>query len=133
MPRQQPPAPVVAPLWYDSIEDAVRDAVHALGGSKTVAVFLWPDRPVAQAQAHLNDCLNPDRPQRLTPSQLILIAREARARDHHALMHFICRETGYEDARPVTPADQRAELQREFIAATRHLQAMAARIAATEA
>lgn len=119
---QKASAAATPPLWYDCDEDAIRDAVHALGGTKAVAAQLWPERPVAQSQALLSDCMNTDRPAKLSLAQIILIGKSARAIGHHGLMRYIAMEMGYEEPRPTTPDDQRAELQREFMAATKLIQ-----------
>ena len=53
---------------YENIEDALRDAVRALGGTKAVGGKLFPSLPIEQAASRVADCLNIDRRhQRLIP------------------------------------------------------------------
>lgn len=103
---------------YDDIEDALKDAVRHLGGNKNVARQLWPDKDPDIAGRLLADCLNPNRQERLAPSQVVFVLRLAREAGYHAPMHYFCGEAGYEPAKPREPEDEKAELQRRFIEAT---------------
>ena len=42
---------------YETIEDALRDLVRALGGSKAVGAKLFPTLPIDQAAGRVSDCL----------------------------------------------------------------------------
>lgn len=107
---------------------ALVEAVKALGGSKVVAGRLWPEKSIEAAQRLLLDCLNDDRPAHLTPDHVMLILRMARQAGHHGAAGWMLAELGYAPPVPVEPRDEVAELQREFIAATRQLAMMAGRI-----
>ncbi len=105
-------------LFYESIYDALRELIRVLGGTKAVAARLWPEKTIGDAQNLLNDCLNPARPHRLNPEQVLWLLREGRQANCHAAMHFIADDCGYARPAPAEPADEFAELQRQFIAAT---------------
>lgn len=111
-----------------SMTMALVEAVKALGGSKAVAGKLWPEKPVEAAQRLLLDCLNDDRPAHLSPDHVLLILRMARQAGRHGAVGWLLAELGYAPPVPVEPADVLGELQREFIAATRQMATMAARI-----
>lgn len=55
------------------------------------------------------------------------IARDAGV---HDAMNWLTSECGYTHPEPISPPDEMAELQRQFIAASKHMQAMTARMEA---
>lgn len=112
----------------DSLNDALIELVKALGGSKQVGPRLWPDATPDAAQRKLLDCLNDDRPYHLTPGQLMLLLRLGRERGLHHGVEFMLHDLGYAAPVPIEPQDELAELQRQFLEATRHMQAMASRM-----
>lgn len=116
----------------ESMHDALIECVKAAGGSKVVGHKLWPEKMVDAAQRHLLNCLQDGRAERLTPEQVHLVFRLAHDAGCHTGMEFLCSSIGYAPPVPVKPQDEAAQLQREFIAATRHLGVMAERIAALE-
>lgn len=115
-------------LLHESITDALREVVQALGGTKVIGAKMRPELPVDHAGRWLADCLNTDRRERLCPEQVLFLAKAGRAAGCHALLNYICRESGYADPVAIEPEDERAKMQREFIEATKSLSAMAARI-----
>ena len=100
-----------------SMTDVLAECVKGAGGSKVVGAKLWPEMLIEQAQRKLLDCLNDDRPHRLTPDQLLMVASLARARGCHAFMSFCAARLHYDAPVPREPRDETAELQRAFIAA----------------
>lgn len=120
-------------LLHESITDALREVVQASGGPKKVGAMLWPELPIDQAAGKLRDCLNPDRREKLSPEQTVLLGRIGREAGCHALMVFMARECGYADPVPIEPEDEVARLQREFVEATKSLGALAARIESVQA
>jgi len=120
-------------LIHESIIDALREAINACGGNKKVGAVLYPDLPTDHAASRLRDCLNPDRREHLTPEQMVLIARLARAVENHAVMNFLADDLGYLKPVPVEPEGQLSALQREFVEATKSLHHMASRIEAITA
>lgn len=115
-------------LFHESIIDAIREVVQALGGAKVVGARMRPDLPPDHAGRWLADCLSHERREKLSPDQVLWLAREGRRVECHALMHYLARECGYSDPVPVQPEDERARLQREYIEAARHLSSTAERI-----
>lgn len=103
-------------LFHEDIWQALRDCVSALGGSKEVGVKLRPELDAQTAGRWLLDCLNPERKEKLCIEQMLLILRESRKAHCHAGLTFINRDCGYGDPMPIEPEDERALLQREFVA-----------------
>jgi len=101
----------------ECLNDALIECVKACGGSKQVGAVLFPELAPDQAQRKLLDCLNPERPHKLSPEQTMLLLRMARAKGCHAGMEFLCSELGYAAPQPVEPRDEMAELMRDFNAA----------------
>lgn len=101
----------------ETIYDAARGCVDALGGPKEVGQRLRPEKSMEDARVWLLACLNPDRNEKLDPEQLVWLFREARAIGHHASMHWLCDCVGYSHPVPITQEQETAELQRQFIAA----------------
>lgn len=112
----------------ESINEALIELVKSLGGSKQVAPWLWPEATPDAAQRKLLDCLNEDRPHHLTPSQLMLLLRMGRERGQHQAVEFMLGDLGYAPPVPIEPRDELAELQRQFVEASRMLQSMATRM-----
>ena len=112
---------------FEDVDDALRDVVRDLGGTKTVGHWLRPDMAPDAAGAWLKDCLNSDRREKLSPRQLMAILKRAHDSGLHQLMDFIAGESGY-SAQPMAPSDEIAELQREFISAVKQSQRIAERL-----
>lgn len=116
------------PLFFESYEEAIRAAVNSLGGFKKVGSLLWPSKPADDAGRQLAACLNTDKREKLCINELALIRREARKAGVHILAHYEARDAGYSEPQPLNPEDEAAQLQREYIAAVRGLQALQTRI-----
>lgn len=93
------------------------ECVKAAGGSKVVGPKLWPEKLLEQAQRHLLDCLNDDRPHQLKPDQVLLVAGLARAVGCHLFMAYSAALLHYDPPMPREPHDETAELQRAFVLA----------------
>jgi hypothetical protein len=120
-------AAVAPELFYESWEEALRDDVRALGGAKAVASLLWPEKsdPIA-ARNKLNDALNPERRDRLSHEQEMLIMRKAKeVRGWSAGIFYLCDEAGFDRPQPKDPQDEQAKRQREFINAVKVLERLA--------
>lgn len=115
------------PLFHERIEDAVAAVVDRLGRKK-IACALWPDKTQRDAHNLLDACLNPERRERLNPTQLLFIARKGRAEGLHAIVQFITRDLGYEEPVPIEVEDEKAKLQREYIEAAKSMARIAERI-----
>lgn len=112
------------PAVFECIEDALKDVVRALGGTKKVAPMLWPasaqESPL-QAEKKLMDCLNPERPHKLSPSEVITLARWGREVGCHSLAAFFNERAGYGAPIAISPEDEKAELERKTIEAIGYL------------
>lgn len=115
-------------LFHESLNDALRDVVQALGGTKKIGAMMRPEKTPDEAARWISDCLNPDRREKFDPEQVLWLLREGRKIGCHSGMHYLCAESGYSPAQPVEPKDELAELQRNFIEASKHLSHMADRI-----
>ena len=80
---------------FSTDEEALSAAVAHSGGLKVIGVKLWPDLSPDVAARKLSDALNPNRAERLKPSQMRLVLREAHARGYHAAAQWIMGEVGY--------------------------------------
>lgn len=102
------------PLIVDNANDAVRDTVRAIGGTKVVGPLLWPTKKPEAAERYLDDCLNPNRDHKLSLEEALAIAKLGREKGIHLIVGFCCDDVGYAPPVPVDPEDQKAELQRQF-------------------
>ena len=98
----------------ESLNDALIACITAAGGSKQVGPLLWPEKAPDSAQRALLDCMNEDRPAKLSPEQVLLVLRLARAKGYHGGINFIADDLGYGTPVPVEPRDEVADLMREF-------------------
>lgn len=112
---------------FEDIDDALRDVVREMGGTKVVGHWLRPDLAPDAAGAWLKDCLNSERREKLSPRQVMAILRRAHDSGHHQLMEFIAADSGY-SAQAIEPRDELAELQRQFISAVKQSQHIADRL-----
>lgn len=111
----------------ETVNDVLIECVRAMGGSKAVGPRLWPELMVDKAQRKLLDCLNPDRDHKLSPEQAQTVLRWARDAGYHDGWAAWCGLTGYHASEPVTPIDERAELQRQVQGLTKTMQDLLAR------
>ena len=114
----------------NGLNQALIECIKAAGGSKVVASLLWPQKELEQARRRLMDCLNDDRPDRLCPDQVLLIARIARQAGCHAYMAYCARHLHYDPPVPREPRDEAAELQRAFVLAVAQQQQILDRLQA---
>jgi len=116
------------PLFCESYEEAIRATSYAIGGLKATGVALWPTLPADDAGRKLASCLDSEKREKLSLNELRMIRRLAREKGVHILANYEARDAGYADPQPVTPEDEAAQLQREYIAATKVMQALAQRM-----
>lgn len=98
----------------ETLNDALIACIKAVGGSKQVGPVLWPEKAPEAAQRMLLDCLNEDRPAKLSPEQVLLVLRIARAKGCHDGINFIAADLGYGTPVPIEPRDEVADLMRAF-------------------
>ena len=115
-------------LWHESLDEALRDAVHAIGGPKAAGYLLWPDKKMDDSARYLHRCLDPERSEKLELSQVVMLMREAKANDCHTPMAYLASELGYEEPKPKDPETERDRIQREFIQAQEQMQALVKRM-----
>lgn len=101
------------PLFSETFEDALMDAVKALKGPKAVGEMLWPDKGMESAAKYLRACLDPERDEKLSLSQILLLAKRARAIGCHTLIAFLATELDYE-WKAVDPETVEARERREL-------------------
>ena len=116
----------------DSLNDALIDAVRALGGSKQVGPMLWPEKTPEAAQRLILACLNEDRPEHLTPEQAMMVLRLCRNKGYHGAFNFISDSLGYSKPTPVEPKDEAAELMRQVIESQKLLSKQMERLASLQ-
>lgn len=115
-------------LFYESLNDALREVVLALGGTKKVGSDMRPEKSADDAARWVSDCLNPDRREKFDPEQVLWLLRAGRKIGCHSGTYFICSDAGYSSPQPIEPQDEKAELQRQFIEASKHISRLADRI-----
>jgi len=91
--------------FYECAEAALTASVQAVGGAKVVGSLLWPDKSVEQAHKLLLDCLNSDRLEKLSYSQIIMVFRIAKEAGFHAGFDWWAQQCEYE-CQPITKAEQ---------------------------
>ena len=116
------------PLFVEDYYEAIRATVQGLGGFKRVGADMKPDLAVDAAGRWLADCCNPEKREKLSPTELAYLRRRARQAGVHVLAAFEMRDAGYGDPLPLEPEDERAALQREFVQQTKALERMLARL-----
>lgn len=117
---------------FETLNDCLIECVKAAGGSKAVGNRIWPEKTMESAQRHLLNCLNEGKAERLTPDQVLLLAKLAREKGCHAYAHHVAQTLSYAEPTPIEPRDEADELRRQFIESTRTLAAMAQRIESLE-
>ena len=115
------------PLFHESIRDAVRSAIAALGGMKVVAAALRPQMEPDRAGRWLANALDDSRPEKLDIEDIFWILRECRKKGYHAPAEYIGQDIGYQVI-PVEPEDEYAALQRKSIEAVSQLQTIMERM-----
>lgn len=113
-----------ATLFEDNVYDALEQLVAALGGPKRVGYRLWPDKGVEASAKDLRNSLSPHHRAKLDLFDLIKLLQWGQAEGVHVAMHRICNDAGYESPKPVDREQHVNELQKQFISATKQLDAI---------
>jgi hypothetical protein len=100
-------------VLYETLNDALIDIVKACGGTKAVGIQIWPSKGVEGAARHLYACLNPERNEKLSPDEVLLIVRIARDHGCHIYMEYLAQSIGYAKPVPVEPESELVILLRE--------------------
>lgn len=117
-------------LFHEDIYEAMKTDVQASGGAKKVGCALFPEKAADKAGELLNNCLNADRPEKLSVEQIILLKKIAKQHGSFATVFFECDEIGLSHPTPIEPEDEKARLQREFIASVQMLEKIRGRMQA---
>lgn len=117
------------PMFVEDLNEAIRATVNALGGMKAMGVELRPEKSAVDAGKWLADCLNPAKRDRLDPEQIAFLRRRARQAGCHILAAFEMQDAGYAPPVAIEPEDERAKLEREFIASVKALEVIQQRLA----
>lgn len=102
-------------LFVNDINEVLKGLISALGGAKIVGERLFPDLPVESAARRVSDAVNDDRRENLSQTQFFTLFRWGREAGYHRAMEWFTGECGYTKPSPLSPEDERAELQRQFI------------------
>lgn len=118
------------PLIHEDFLSALTTCVQALGGAKKVGVMLRPEyeEDPDKASRWLLACLNHGRDEKLSFEQAFKVMREAKGIGCHVAMAHIAQEVGYSEPQPIEPEDERAKLQRDYIAAVKSITSIAQRL-----
>lgn len=114
-------SPLQTALFYERIEQAMDAVIVACGGRKKLACELWPDKPQRDAHNLIDACLNPDRREKFSPTQVLFLMKRGREVGCHALATFIAQEAGYEIT-PVVREEERDRLADSILEASRTLE-----------
>lgn len=115
-------------LVHEDVYDLLKSLVNSLGGPKLVGSRLYPQKDVDAARRYLLDCLNPERDHDLGVEGFLTLLRWAREKGIHFAINWVCDDLGYGNPPPMDPEDQRAELQRQFIACTERMEQLARKL-----
>lgn len=96
------------PLWIDDMRGAIQALVDVVG-PKAIGAALWPKVDPADAARQVQHCLNPNRRERFSDEDLLVMLKVGRKHNCHVLAAHLMREAGYEEPRPL---DLQAEAER---------------------
>lgn len=120
------------PLFCDNIYEALSHDCRAIAAhagnakawAKEVGHMLWPEKEADEAGRLLHNCLNAERPEKLDPQQVMIVIAKAREAGSYNTLHHICDQTLFTKPAPITPEDEGAKLQKEFIQAAKSLKSI---------
>lgn len=75
-------------LFYECIEDAIKDDLVALGGPKKAAAIFFPDKTPDQGAALLRAWGNAERAERPSPAQYLLLKSKAKEANSYACWRY---------------------------------------------
>lgn len=119
-------------MHFDTINEALIACVKASGGSKAVGAVMWPDVAPDQAQRKLLNALDESRPEKLSPTQALLILKMARQKGFHEGIGFVLDSLAYAPTTPIDPKDEAADLMRQVLEAQRSLAQQMERLSAMQ-
>lgn len=116
------------PLFFETVNDALKYTVQRLGTTKEVASRLRGDKSPVAAEKWLADCLNESRDARLAPDQVEALVRMGREAGCHAYMHYMASTLGYAVPAPLSREDVKAAATTETLRAAAEISAIFARL-----
>jgi hypothetical protein len=119
-------------MHFESMNEALIACVKASGGSKSVGAAMWPDMAPDHAQRKLLNALDESRPEKLSPTQVLLILRMAKQRGFHEGIAHILESLSYAPTTPIEPRDEAADLMRQVIESQRQLAVQMERLASLQ-
>ena len=119
-------------MHFDSMNEALIACVKASGGSKQVGAALWPDVAPDHAQRKLLNALDESRPEKISPSQVMMILKLAKAHGFHEGIGHILESLSYSPTHPVEPKDEAADLMRQVMEGQRTLAMQMDRLASLQ-
>lgn len=105
---------VQSELFYEDIYAAYRSGVEHCGGAKKVGRQLFPEKSPEAAGHQLMACMNPNRSEKLSEEQRILLLAIFRDAGFHGAMHYIADATRYERPRPIDLIEQAVDVQQQM-------------------
>lgn len=115
-------------LFHEDIFEALRTDIQALGGSKVVGAMLWPQLSPDKAGEKLANCLNRTRQEKFDPEEVLFIQREAARVGSLASLSFHADYVSIHRPVVIEPEDEKAQLQKDYIAAVEQISAIAKRL-----
>ena len=115
-------------LFHESLNDALREVVQNPRRNQEGRRADAAREERRRGRALDQRLPQPDRREKFDPEQVLWLLREGRKVGCHSGMHFPLLGVRYAAAQPIEPKDELAELQRNFIEASKHLSRMADRI-----
>lgn len=112
----------------DNEFDAIGDDIKALGGPKVAAAIFFPTKTPDQGAATLRAWANQNRDEEPDFGQLMLLIEESRRRVGFSEVARYMEQRLNCRMEFMSPEDERARLQREYVAAVNVLVSVAARI-----
>ena len=116
---------------FDSAEEATSAAIVRSGKEfKEVAGKVFPSLAIASAYARLKASLNPEKPEKLTADEHLLIANFCGEYDY---LYYCASKCHHSMPQPVAAQDEKAELQRRVVAAVEDLKKLTSSLERAEA
>ena len=103
--------PLQPRLFHDVITDAMHTDIAACGGAEKAAEWMLPHLGPKAGGDMVRAFVNPDRRERMTPEQLLLLKRKAAEVGSYATVTFEAQELGYQP-QWLDPQDEADELRR---------------------
>lgn len=112
--------------FFDSAEEATTHAIHASGQTfKQVGCAVYPEKTAEAAATALRNALNPNRDERLTFDQHLLIARHC---NHYAVLRYACFKTSHSQPVIQTPTEEAARLQQQLFTVADQFKSLLAQV-----